>query len=175
MARTLRAALALAGLLLGGAAQADTPPVLARFSSSLTDLPPAAEQTLSGAIYVPAYSTILLSGGRVQANFTVTLSVHNTSDAKPLVLRRIAYFDTGGRLVQAYLDTAVALKPFGTIEVAVPVTDLRGGTGANFLVEWAAAGAIAEPLAETVSMGQVGTASYAFVSQGRAIKLLGEK
>ena len=111
----------------------------------------------------------------MQANFTVTLSVHNTSDAKPLVLRRIAYFDTGGRLVQAYLDTAVALKPFGTIEVAVPVTDLRGGTGANFLVEWAAAGAIAEPLAETVSMGQVGTASYAFVSQGRAIRLVGEK
>ena len=168
----------LAALFVGlvlGSARAETPPILSRFAATLTDPPPMSEQTLSGALYVPAYSTILLSGGRVQANFTVTLSVHNTSDTKPLVLRRIAYFDSAGKLVQAYLDRQVALKPFGTIEVAVPVTDLRGGTGANFLVEWAAAGAIAEPLAETVMMGQVGTASYAFVSQGRAIRLVGER
>lgn len=151
---------------------AQTPPILHRFGSSLTDVPADSAQTLTGSIYVPAYSSVLLSGGRVQANFTVTLSIHNASDRKPLVLRRVAYYDTGGRLVQAYIDRPVALRPFGTVEVAVPVTDIRGGTGANFLIDWAAEGQIAEPVAETVMMGQVGAASYAFVSQGRAIRLV---
>ncbi len=167
-----RAAL-LAGFVLAATpALAEPPPAsLERFRSSLTDVPPALP--VEGAIYVPAYSSVLLSGGRVQANFTVTLSVHNASNAVPLVLRRIDYHDTSGRLVHAYLEKPVALKPFGTVEVAVPVTDLRGGTGANFYLEWAAEGAIAEPVAEAVMMGQIGAASYAFVSQGRAVRIVG--
>jgi hypothetical protein len=36
--------------------------------------------------------------------------------------------------------------PFSTIEVFVPTTDIRGGTGANFVVDRAATGEIAEPV-----------------------------
>ena len=59
------------------------------------------------------------------------------------MLRRIAYFDTGGKLVETYLREPVALKPFSTVEVFVPVTDVRGSTGANFVVDRAATGEIA--------------------------------
>ena len=166
---------ALCGLLLAGlpaAAQPSSSP-LAPFSSSLMALPPAADLNVGGAIYVPAYSSLLISGGRLQANFSVTLSVHNTSQTKPLVVRQIGYYDTSGSLVQSYLDRPVALRPFGTVEVAVRVTDPRGGSGANFLVEWSGSAPIAEPLAETLMMGQIGTASYSFVSQGRAIRTVG--
>jgi hypothetical protein len=115
-----------------------------------------------------------MSQGKLRADFSVTLSVHNASETRPLVVRRIAYFDTGGKMVESYLKVPVALKPFATIEVIVPTTDVRGGTGANFMVEWAATGEIAEPVVEALMFGSVGSGHYAFISQGRPIKVVGK-
>ena len=115
-----------------------------------------------------------MSQGKLRADFSVTLSVHNASETRPLVLRRIAYFDTAGKLVESYLKTPVALKPFSTIEVFVPTTDVRGGTGANFVVDWAAAGEIAEPAVEALMVGSLGAGHYAFISQGRPLKMVGK-
>ena len=89
------------------------------------------------------------------------------------MLRRIAYFDTSGKPVQSYLKEPVALKPFATIEVFIPTTDVRGGTGANFIVDWAADGPIAEPVIEALMLGGLGTGQYAFISQGRPVKVIG--
>ena len=55
------------------------------------------------------------------------LRIDNTSSTKPLVLERIDYFDTAGKLVQRYLTTPIALKPFGAIQIFVPADDARGG------------------------------------------------
>jgi hypothetical protein len=52
----------------------------------------------------------------------------------------------------------------------VPVNDLRGGTGANFIVEWASPSTVAEPVIEAVMIGTIGTTSYSFVSQGRSVR-----
>src|SRR4029453_36435 len=114
---------------------------------------PKGELNVSGAFYVPAYSSVSMSQGKLRADFSVTLSIHNASETRPLVLRRIAYFETSGRMVESYLKAPVALKPFSTIEVFVPTTDIRGGTGANFVVDWAATGEIAEPVAEALLLG----------------------
>ncbi len=113
-----------------------------------------------------------MSQGRLRADFSVTLSVHNTSETKPLVLKRIAYFDTEGKPVESYLKAPIALKPFATIEVFIPTSDVRGGTGANFVVDWAAAGEIAEPAVEALMVGSVGPGHYAFISQGRPIRIV---
>jgi hypothetical protein len=59
--------------------------------------------------------------------------------------------------------------------VFVPATDVRGGTGANFVVEWAAPGDIAEPVVEALMFGGIGSGHYAFISQGRPIKVLEKK
>src|SRR6185369_15606989 len=128
----------------------------------------------SGSFYIPVYSSVSMSQGKLRADFSVTLSIHNASEARPLVLRRIAYFDTAGKLVENYLKAPVALKPFSTIEVFVPVSDVRGGTGANFVVDWAATGEIAEPVVEVLMFGTVAGGHYAFVSQGRPIKVIGK-
>jgi hypothetical protein len=143
------------------------------FANSLTTLPSDA-LTVSGAFYVPVYSSVSMSQGKLRADFSVTLSVHNASETRPLVLKRIAYFDTSGKMVESYLTSPVALKPFSTIEVFIATTDLRGGTGANFVVDWAATGEIAEPAVEALMVGGVGSGHYAFISQGRPIKVLGK-
>ena len=143
------------------------------FAGSLTALP-TENLAVSGAFYVPVYSSVSMSAGRLRGDFSVTLSIHNASETRPLILKRIAYFDTSGKMVESYLKTPVALKPFSTIEVFVAATDVRGGTGANFVVDWAAASEIAEPAVEALMVGSVGPGHYAFISQGRPIKLIGK-
>jgi hypothetical protein len=141
------------------------------FAASLTAMP-AENLAVSGAFYVPVYSSVSMSQGRLRADFSVTLSIHNASETRPLVLKRVAYFDTAGKMVESYLKSPVALKPFSTIEVFIAATDVRGGTGANFVVDWAATGEIAEPAVEALMVGSVGAAHYAFVSQGRPIRIV---
>ena len=143
------------------------------FASSLTAVP-AESLTASGAFYVPVYSSVSMAQGKLRADFSVTLSVHNASEGRVLVLKRIAYFDTAGKMVESYLKAPIALKPFSTIEVFIPTSDVRGGTGANFVVDWAAAGEIAEPVVEALMVGGVGAGHYAFITQGRPIRLVGK-
>ena len=85
--------------------------------------------------------------------------------------KQIAYFDTSGKMVESYLKSPVALKPFATVEVFIAANDVRGGTGANFVVDWAATGEIAEPAVEAPVVGGVGAGHYAFISQGRPIRI----
>src|SRR5258707_3958045 len=106
---------------------------------------PSENLGVSGAFYVPVYSSVSMSQGKLRADFSVTLTVHNASETRPLVLKRIAYFDTSGKMVESYLKAPIALKPFSPIEVFIPATAVRGGTVANFVVDWAATSEIAEP------------------------------
>jgi len=143
------------------------------FADSLTALP-TENVAATGSFYVPVYSSVSMSQGKVRADFSVTLSIHNASETRPLMLRRIAYFDTAGKMVESYLKGPLALKPFSTIEVFVPTTDIRGGTGANFVVDWAATGEIAEPVIEALMVGGLGSGHYAFTTQGRPVKVVGK-
>jgi len=143
------------------------------FSNSLVPIP-GETLVVSGAFYVPVYSSVAMSQGRLRADFSVTLNVHNASETRPLVLKRIAYFDTTGKMVESYLKAPVALKPFATVEVSIAANDVRGGTGANFIVDWAATSDIAEPVVEALMVGSVGPGHYAFISQGRPVRLVGK-
>lgn len=144
------------------------------FADSLTTLPKE-ELSVSGGFYVPAYSSVAMSQGKLRVDFSVTLSVHNASEKQPLVLKRIAYFDTAGKLVESYLKSSVALKPLATVSIVIPTDDVRGGTGANFMVDWAAPGEIAEPVVEALMVGGLANAHYAFISQGRPTRTVGGK
>jgi hypothetical protein len=155
------------------AARAQSAGIEQTFAGSLTALPPD-NLGVSGSFYVPVYSSVSMSQGKLRADFSVTLSIHNASETRPLVLRRIAYFDTSGKMVESYLKAPVALKPVATIEVFVPTTDVRGGTGANFVVDWAATGEIAEPVVEALMVGGLGSGHYAFITQGRPVKIVGK-
>lgn len=144
------------------------------FADSLTALPKE-ELTVSGGFYVPAYSSVAMSQGKLRVDFSVTLNVHNASETQALVLKRIAYFDTAGKQVETYLKVPVALKPLATVSIFISTDDVRGGTGANFLVDWAATGEISEPVVEALMVGGIANAHYAFISQGRQTRTAGKK
>ena len=176
MGRRFAGALGIAlAFALAPPAQSQTQPSLEQANAAALTPVPAGELNVTGAFYVPAYSSVLLSQGKLRVDFAVTLSIHNASQDKPLVLRRIAYFDGSGKLVEDYLKQPIALKPFATVEVYIPEQDVRAGTGANFLVDWASVGEIAEPVTEALMLGSVGNRHFSFISQGRAIKIMSGK
>ncbi|MDA9463466.1 MULTISPECIES: DUF3124 domain-containing protein [Bradyrhizobium] len=170
----------VAAMLLGPLAFADSLTAQSKvnieqnFADSLTVLPKE-DLAVSGGFYVPAYSSVAMSQGKLRVDFSVTLSVHNASETQPLVVKRIAYFDTAGKQVESYLKAPLALKPLATVSIFVPTDDVRGGTGANFLVDWAATGEIAEPVVEALMVGGIANAHYAFISQGRPTRTAGRK
>jgi hypothetical protein len=151
------------------------PDFRAQFKDSITAVPDASELSTKGTIYVPTYSRVYgaASGAKKLIELSTTLRIDNTSSTKPLVIERIEYFETAGKLVQSYLKEPLALRPFGTIEIVIPAEDDRGGVAANFIVEWAGAGPMAEPLVEAVMIGSQGDTSYSFVSPGRPIRHIG--
>jgi hypothetical protein len=170
--RLMSALLVVTALAIGGTARAADDP-LAGFADSLTAVP--ASLTVRGDVYVPAYSSLRSGSGKGKLDFAVTLSIQNTSESEPLAIERIDYFDTAGKLVERFLTKPVAIRPLATVEIFITKDDLRGGGGANFMVRWAAASAIPEPVIETVMVSSIGNFSYSFVSQGRTIKPVGGK
>jgi len=106
---------------------APLPPALARFADSVTELPRDLS-ILRGRFYVPAYSSILVGSGNTRLDLSVTLSVHKTSEKGTLVIERIDYFNVAGQLIDKYLPRAIALKPYGAIQIVVPQEDIRGGS-----------------------------------------------
>jgi hypothetical protein len=146
-----------------------------QFKDSLTELPDPSELSARGTIYVPAYSRVYgaASGANKLIEFSTTLRIDNTSATKPLVIERIEYYDSAGRLVQSYLKEPIAVRPLGTIEVVIPAEDVRGGATPNFIVVWAGAGPMAEPMVEAVMIGSQDNTSYSFVSAGRPIRHIG--
>ena len=159
-----------------GAVSPITPPDFrAQFKDSLTVMPDPSDLSTKGTIYVPTYSRVYgaASGAKKMIELSTTLRIDNTSSTKPLVIERIEYYETSGKLVQSYLSEPMALRPFGTIEIVIPAEDESGGAAANFIVEWAGSGPMAEPMVEAVMIGSQGDTSYSFVSPGRPIRHIG--
>lgn len=176
MQRWLLSASVAALLAIGGSQAEERAPqsdFLVDFQQSLTTLPDSRSLTLRGSIYLPAYTSF--RGRNGQSELSTLLRIDNTSSSKPLVLERIDYFDTSGKLIQRYLTSPIALKPQGAIQIFVPASDNRGGPAPNFIVSWAATPPMSEPLMETVTFGRIEGEGYSFVSQGRPIKNVGKR
>ena len=141
--------------------------LLQPYAAALTEVPRALAR--QGAIYVPAYSTLSAIAGLTKVNFAVTLSIRNPSATRTLVVRHIAFFNTIGEELQVYLTQPVGLRPFGTVNLFIPVQDQRGGAGGNFLVEWAAEAEAPDLLVEAIMLGEMGGSSYSFISRGLEI------
>ena len=121
-------------------------------------------------IYVPVYSSIYVGGGAVHSNLATTLSVRNTSRTSPIIVHYVHYFDTNGELVTENLNEPHSLGPMATVDFFVDAADLRGGTGANFVVRWTADQDVSEPIVEAVMIGSVGAKGISFISRGTTVR-----
>lgn len=137
-------------------------------ASALEDVQPVFTTRHAHTIYVPVYSHIYAMGG-TPVLLETTLSVRNTDPEKAIVINSIAYFDTEGNKIEEYLDGNLALGPLASIEVLVEKRDIRGGSGANFMVKWNADEPVHLPIVEAIMVGGEGDLRVSFRSSGRPL------
>lgn len=119
-------------------------------------------------VYIPVYSEILVSGGG-KLNLAITLSVRNTDFSQPLIVNKVSYYNSAGKLIEDYLEVPYSLDPMASAHFFVAQTDVRGGLGANFIVQWSADKLANDPVIEAVMAGFTGTQGTSFMSHGRTI------
>ena len=117
-------------------------------------------------IYVPVYSHIYALGG-TPVLLETTLSVRNTDPKLPVVITSINYYDTKGKMIEAYLDGNLVLLE--SSEVLVKKTDVRGGSGANFMVTWSSDAPVHLPVVQAVMVGGEGDSQISFRTNGRPL------
>lgn len=143
--------------------EAQLRPDRAHFRPVDDPLPPVAQ---TGTTYVPVYSTVYLGEREVQAGMAVTLSIRNTSPDSELLVHRVEYYDTGGRLASRLAEGAHAVPAMGTAEFFIDRRDPAGGPGANYLVAWSVLEGGSEPVIEAVMIGRFSNIGISFVSRG---------
>jgi hypothetical protein len=125
-------------------------------------------RALSETVYVPAYSHIH-THQKVRQALASTLVVHNADPEVEIEVLGVRYHDRDGKLVRAFLDDPVTLKPFQSSNYLTQISESAGGVGANYIVEWRAAEPAISPIIEAVMIGGSGTQGISFISPGRVI------
>jgi hypothetical protein len=121
-------------------------------------------------LYVPVYSHIYTGDKERPFNLAVTLSIRNTDTKGTLRLTAVDYYDTEGKLVRSYLDSPRELGPLASIRYVVAERDVKGGSGANFIVRWESAAPVNAPVVESVMIGAQSGQGISFTSQAREIQ-----
>lgn len=122
-------------------------------------------------VFVPAYSHIYQGDRQEAFQLTVTLSVRNTSQTSPIVVRAIRYYNSEGQLVKENPEGSLQLAPLATTEFYIPQQDISGGSGANFIVEWVSDQAeVTAPVVEAVMVSTSFQQGVSFITDGRVIE-----
>ncbi len=120
-------------------------------------------------VYVPVYSHIYAQGGKPFL-LEATLSIRNSDPNQAITISAVRYYDSRGQMIQNYLKKPIRLSPLATAEFLVGQQDIKGGSGANFIVEWISDTPVNEPVIEAVMVGLKTQAGISFVRSGVAIQ-----
>ncbi|MCB9277023.1 MAG: DUF3124 domain-containing protein [Lewinellaceae bacterium] len=116
--------------------------------------------------YLSVYSEIYQLSEKRTYNLTVTVSMRNISSADSLYVLRADYYNTEGKLIRTYFGHPIFIRPMETVEIVIDAVDKSGGTGANFIFDWATPDPQLEPLFEAVMIGTSDQQGLSFTTQG---------
>lgn len=123
-------------------------------------------------VYVPIYSDIYNESKDVKFNLTATLSIRNTSLKEKIYIHDIDYYDSKGKLVRKYISNEqdIYLDAMQSIEYVIEENDTEGGTGANFIINWASTNPNLYPIFEGIMISTNGQQGISFSTMGISIK-----
>ena len=128
---------------------------------------------IKAQVYLPLYSAVVVGGGATVVHMGANVTIRNASVDSPVVITGARYFDRNGELVSQLAPNSFTLKPMGTVEIFIPITEasvgIKGGRGGSILLDWGSEGAVPEPMMEALVLGSVGNGSYAFTLQGHGL------
>jgi hypothetical protein len=123
-----------------------------------------------GTTYLSVYSQIYSQTEHRKHDLTATVSMRNTNRADTVYITKAEYFDTGGKLLRTYFDRPIFIVPMETLEIILGERDPHGGSGANFLFDWATKPGANEPYFEAVMISTSGQQGLSFMTQGKRVK-----
>ena len=120
-------------------------------------------------IYLPVYSHVYASEEKYEA-MGVTISIRNTDFKENLLVESISYYNTEGDLIETYISKPHLLTPMASVDFVVDLNDMRGGSGANFIIKWAGKENLSTPIIQAVMVNNSGNRAFAFITNGQSIK-----
>jgi Protein of unknown function (DUF3124) len=135
----------------------------------------AAPARMTGqSLYLPVYSHIQHgeAGGKgdsAKMLVSVMVSIRNTDTVRPMRVTSAVYFDTDGKRIKEYVTAPRTVAPMGTLEIFIPRSDDKGGSGANFVIAWKSDAPVNPPLVEALHANLPAGRSIVFVTGARPI------
>lgn len=127
---------------------------------------PAVDSLHHGSSYLSVYSEIYERTEKLTYGLTVTVSLRNISTTDSVFILRGDYYNTHGDLIRKYINWPIYIKPMETVEIVIDEIDKGGGTGANFIFDWAVKNPKFEPFFEAVMISTTGQQGISFTTQG---------
>jgi len=121
-------------------------------------------------VYVPAYSHVLIGDHPLEFNLATTLSIRNTDPKQEIIVRKVNYFDSTGKLLKAMVTEPVKLKPLASTSFFIKETDTSGGFSPSFIVVWESQKRANAPVIECVMIGARKGQGISFVTYGQEIR-----
>ena len=125
-------------------------------------------------IYVPIYSNVFSGPKKLPFQLAAMLSIRNTDPKYPITILRVDYYDNNGSIVEKYIENHFELGPFASMHFYVKEYDKRGGTGANFIVQWRSANKVNKPIIQGIMLGLSYGQGLSFICPGQPIEEHGD-
>jgi len=119
-----------------------------------------------GKTYLPVYSHIYHIHEHKTFDLTITISIRNVSMTDSIYILKADYYNTVGTHIRQYIENPVFIKPLETAEIIIEEHDMEGGSGANFVFNWAMKNEINPPLFEAVMISPYDQHGSAFTTRG---------
>ena len=124
------------------------------------------DKYIQGKTYLPVYSHIYHVHEHRTFDLTITVSIRNVSETDSVYILRADYFNTIGENIRQYIKNPIYLKPLETLEIIIAEQDIEGGSGANFIFDWATNNDKNPPLFEAVMISTYGQQGLSFSTRG---------
>jgi len=124
------------------------------------------DDLIHGKSYLSVYSHIYHSYANQIFDLTITISIRNVSITDTIYILKADYFNTDGDNIRQYIQKPIYIKPMETVEIIIAEKDKEGGSGANFVFDWAVKNDINLPLFEAVMISTYGDQGLSFLTRG---------
>lgn len=119
-----------------------------------------------GKTYLPLYSHIYHIHEHRTFDLTITISIRNVSMTDSVYILKADYYNTVGENIRQYVNSPIYLKPLETLEIIIEEQDIEGGSGANFIFDWAIKNVKNPPLFEAVMISTTAQQGLSFSTRG---------
>lgn len=122
-----------------------------------------------GTTFLSIYSEIHVRNQEEVRPLTATASIHNPNMLDTIYVETANYYNTKGVLIRTYFPRTVFIRPMETVQIVIDGIDSAGGTGANFIFEWARPPGSADPVMEAVMISPYGQPAISFTTSGKRL------